>query len=330
MNGHKRNFFAVIFGLLIGSFTMLWYDNFKCFYSFKKTVSYQTHTQSTLDSSVYNKTCGLQYWNAKSNFENKDDIRFFFILSSILTPIEGTMNIIEFGANIGQFSEIVFISPHSVPYVVYSLEPVGSLFRCLQNLSVTFRKKADDKHFLFNIAISDRSGRLPIYTHRPDNPGGASTLGKGAQIGFHHMEDVVVSTLPDFIHNHHIKTPISLVKIDVEGFEPEVIFGMNLTANAAMFPVFIFETGGTWRDDRSVLARSYTLKSFIDMLHRFGYDCLFIGNPYLLPISGQNWDDAFDGFSRNPNVLCLLRDSTTWKKLMSPLFHITLSSCQWL
>jgi hypothetical protein len=78
---------------------------------------------------------------------------------------------------------------------------------------------------------------------------------------------------------------------------------MDLKNNYDIFPLFSFETGGTWRDDLSVLARNLTLKSFVTMLDNFGYDSFFIGYPYLLPISGANWDDTFEDFTRASNVL---------------------------
>ncbi|UJR18559.1 hypothetical protein I4U23_005466 [Adineta vaga] len=285
-----------VFGLLVGILMCLYMTYRVRFFVPLKNISINNaDSVSTLNLDVYNKTFSVQYWKKKKNFGNQDDIFFFPILSTILVPTEGEIIIIEFGANIGQFSEIILSTVHKIPYVVYSLEPVESLFQLMKNRSISLRKQPNDKHFLYNIGISDRSGRFPIYTHVPNQPGAASTLGK-----------------------------------DVEGFEPEVILGMNLTVNAAIYPLFLFETGGTWLDDRSVLARTYTVKSFVQMLNNFGYDCFYIGNPYLLPLTGPNWDDSFDNMSRSTNILAVLRASQTWKNLYASLTHISLNSYQWL
>ncbi|CAF1469890.1 unnamed protein product [Adineta ricciae] len=301
-------------------------------FTFRETILLYRKTESASKPSldIYNKACGVRYWQKNENFANKHDILFFFVLSSILDPAHEEIIIIEFGANVGQFSEVILATPHEIPYVVHSIEPVISLFQTMTNRSSSFRKQKHDKHFLHNIAISDRTGRVPIYTHAPDKPGEASTLGQGSRLGYRFISEVSVTTLPMFIKTNHIKTPISFVKIDVEGFEPEVIRGMNLTLNSALFPLFLFETGGAWRDDRSVLARTHTIKSFVRMLDILGYDCFYVGSPYLLPITGKYWDDSFEDIPRSCNILSVLRISQTWKNLATKLAHIPLNSCQWL
>ena len=276
---------------------------------------------------VYNKTCGVQYWNRRRNFGNKEDVLFFPIMSHGLMPIKGEIIIIEFGANTGQFSQAVFNTTHEVPFAVHSLEPVVELLDLLKNQSLNLKKRQNDKHFYYNIAISDRSGWLPIYSTKEASE--CATLGQGSKLNFVKVADVVVTTLPAFIKKYHIKTPISFIRIDVEGFEPEVVLGMDLKMNAHKFPLFSFETGGTWRDDRSVLARNVTMKSFITILDNYGYDSFFIGYPYLLPISGTNWDDAFEDFTRASNVLCVLRCSKHGENLLKSLQNISLDSCQW-
>jgi len=263
-------FYGLLVGIIIGLFIT---HGSKSFVSYGNTVTYSIEPLPISSLAVYNKTCGVRYWNRKTNFGNKDDLLFFPVISTILTSTESEIIIIEFGANTGQFSEAVLNTPHKIPYVVHSIEPIVALFQLLKNRSAAFKKEQNDKHFHYNIAISDRSGQLPIYA--PNRPGEAATLGIASQSGFGRIADVSVTTLPDFIKQYHIKTPISLIKIDVEGFEPEVIKGMNLKTNAAIFPLFSFETGGTWRDDRSVQARNYTLKSFVAMLDDLGYDSFF-------------------------------------------------------
>lgn len=276
---------------------------------------------------LYDKTCGLRYWNSGQNFDNKDDIRFVSILKEFLVPVKGKTIVIDFGANIGQFSQALLTTPHDVPFIVHSIEPIITQYNSLKNLSRTFKKQKYDKHFLHNIAISDHSGKMSIYSKNEASEG--ATLGKGTKWNYTKVADVVVNTLPEFIKKFRIMTPTSFVKIDVEGFEPEVIRGMDLETNSDIFPVFSFETGGAWRDDRSVSAKNFTLKSFVTMLDRFGYDCFFIGYPYLLPLTGINWDDSFDGFLRAPNVLSVLRNSKPWKNLFMFIRHISFDSCNW-
>ncbi|CAF2109711.1 unnamed protein product [Rotaria magnacalcarata] len=305
-------------------FVVLWKD----FFSFRTIILSGCDFYDHSESKSYNKQCGLNYWGRRKNFGNKDDIRFFPILNSILAPTKGTIVMIEFGANIGQFSETVLSTPHNIPFVVYSLEPVTALFNVLTNRTVMFEKQKGDKHFQYNIAISNHNGKAPIYSVKDTLTEGAS-LGKEPKFNFVKVGDVLVTTLPDFINEYHIKTPVSFIKIDVEGFEPEVIMGMNLKTNKDRFPLFCFETGGTWRDGRSVLAKTFTLKSFVAMLDGQGYDSFFIGYPYLLPINGGYWDDSFDDFTRASNILAALRHSNPWKSLFMKLRNVSLNSCRW-
>lgn len=324
ITGYKGFFFGMVFGFFLVVIILhttqhpILYKNVSCY----KTIS--PHITRLV---AYDYTCGTKYWQSGKNFDNKDDIRFFPILSNILVPTRQKIIIIEFGANIGQYSEAVLGTPHKTPFSIHSIEPILKMFASLKNRSVKFKKRQDDEHFHYNIAISDRPGRLPIYS--VDSMSEGAALGKGLQWNYTKTSDVAVTTLPDFIKKNLIKTPISFVKIDVEGFEPEVIIGMNLEANAHLFPLFSFETGGAWRDDRSSLAKNYTLKSFMIMLDSWGYDLFFIGNPYLLPISGENWSDLFDGFVRSPNVLSALRYSVPWKNLLKSFQNISFDSCRW-
>ncbi|CAF3953013.1 unnamed protein product [Adineta steineri] len=323
MKEYKR---FLLYGLVVGTvigFYLIF--NLKSFVSYENIFIDKTDFMLSSRLIIYNKTCGLQHWKEKKNFGHRDDIPFFSILSTILSSTEKKIIIIEFGANVGQFSERVLSIPHKIPYIVHSIEPVLTLFHLLRNRSRTFKKEKNDKHFHYNLAISDQSGEKPIYS--PSQYGEGSTLGKAFLSNFKEIENVTVTTLPEFIKKYHIKTPISFIKIDVEGFEPEVIRGMNLSINAKIFPLFSFETGETWLDDRSVLAKEYTLKSFVEMLNYFQYDSYFIGNPYLLPISGTYWKNSFDGLRRNPNVLAILRHSQPWKNLKKLLNRIPFTSC---
>jgi FkbM family methyltransferase len=171
---------------------------------------------------VYKKACGVQYWKSRKNFQNKDDISFFSIINDVLIPTDKTIIIIEFGANMGQFSEAELSTSHELPYVVHSLEPIIALFDLLKNRSMTFKKQQNDKHFHYNIGISDHSGWLPIYSTKEPIEG--ATLGKGSRWNFVKIADVAVITLPNFIKTYHIKTPISFIKIDVEDLSQKLFW----------------------------------------------------------------------------------------------------------
>ena len=310
-------------GIAVGLFCMFTIKHFAISPVFKSNDITNFH----FDPNTYNKSCGVSFWRTGKNFNNKDDLHFLSMMTNAFASEKRRITLIEFGANIGQFSEAMFAVQRNSSYTIHSIEPVPGLFHLLKNRSEKFNKNAHDKHYQYNIAISNRIGTLPIFS--PAVHTEAASLAKSSKFSFVKIADVAVTTLVEFVKEHRITTPLALVKIDVEGFEPEVILGMDLKNNAQLFPLISFETGGTWRDDRSDLAKNFTLKSFLIMLDNLGYDSYFIGDPYVLPISGLNWDDSFDGFTRSPNVLSVLRFSKAWQRFLTGLNYIISDSCHW-
>jgi FkbM family methyltransferase len=68
---------------------------------------------------------------------------------------------------------------------------------------------------------------------------------------------------------------VTYALVDVEGYEVPAIQGMRLETNAAVFPVFQYELGGTWVDDRH--ATNWTQYDLAVYLERLGYKLFLIG-----------------------------------------------------
>jgi len=132
--------------------------------------------------------------------------------------------IIDVGANIGQFinwSSATFNNPY-----IYAFEPIQSVFN---QLKVKFGNK--DNIELFNYAIGNVSGELNINVN--ENSPSSSIL----DLDTKHIENfnfavntkkevINVRTLDSFYETFNLKSNL-LVKIDVQGFEHNVILGAN-------------------------------------------------------------------------------------------------------
>jgi hypothetical protein len=71
--------------------------------------------------------------------------------------------------------------------------------------------------------------------------------------------------------------------IDVEGHEAKAIQGMDLFRNR--MPVFCFELGGTWTDERR--QGTWTQSDTATFLENLGYRLLLIGKDDLLPVNAK-------------------------------------------
>ena len=139
-------------------------------------------TNFHFDPSTYNKSCGLSFWKTGKNFNNKDDLHFFPTMTNGFVSEKRHITLIEFGANIGQFSEAMFAVQRNSSYTIHSIEPVPGLFQVLKNRSEKFNKNSHDKHYQYNLAISNRIGTLPIFS--PAVHTEAASLAKSSKFNF--------------------------------------------------------------------------------------------------------------------------------------------------
>ena len=139
--------------------------------------------------------------------------------------------VLDIGANVGQFA---LAAREAFPQAtVYSFEPLPDCFEDLQrNLGGTGRCKA------FNVGLGRRSGIVALErnaftasssflpmntTHKTEFPFTRDTT----------RVDVRIEKLDDFAHHLSIVDPM-LVKIDVQGYEEEVLVGGETTIRGAV------------------------------------------------------------------------------------------------
>lgn len=140
----------------------------------------------------------------------------------------------DIGANVGSYT--VLASGH-VGCNTFSFEPIPSTFRSLQkNIEVN---SINDKVKAFNVGVGAKKGTLSFTSnHDTINHVLASNSGNNAENSI----QVPVVSIDEIIPENEI--PI-LMKIDVEGFETEVLQGMKATCKNEQLKGIIIELNGS-------------------------------------------------------------------------------------
>jgi FkbM family methyltransferase len=169
-----------------------------------------------------------------------DDTGTVALLRQILKP---GMVVFDVGANKGDFAlhAALLVQPNGR---VYAFEPVKYSFDylCENIVRTTSAASVIKPH---KLAVFSESGEVTIHTF-PEGVSGWNTLGDpylnpNMQKDFAVSAELVTAvTLDEFCEQHGIST-IDLLKIDVEGFEPEVIEGAAMLVAQGRVTAVIFE-----------------------------------------------------------------------------------------
>lgn len=157
--------------------------------------------------------------------------------------VKNKSNILDVGVNIGE--TVLSFSRINPGGQIYGFEPVPFLFeKAIRNISLNQKSNIN----LFNLALSDQNGQLSFDMAKNLNSGSISMnkdLTKGSMI-------VNAVTLDNFVQEHNI-TDIDLIKIDVEGFELNVLKGAQNVLRTAK-PVLFVEVVDTYLKRQNVNA----------------------------------------------------------------------------
>ena len=148
--------------------------------------------------------------------------------------IEENTIIIDVGANIG-FESLYFARKYPAN-LVYSYEPTAISYKCLSK-SKDINGLANLK--IFRLGVGEKSGRVEIHsaTKETYNKGLASIETNFDLDDTFIKETIDITTLDDHIKENK---RITLIKIDVQGYEPKVLEGaINLIKKDR--PVIIYE-----------------------------------------------------------------------------------------
>ena len=149
------------------------------------------------------------------------------VATGILRPGD---TVVDIGANVG-FLTRTFASLVGKSGMVWAFEPDPTTFECLLYNTRTLPQVS-----AYQVAISDQIGDMTLYLHPTS---GMSNSLVNAWRGSSNIT-VTTSTL-DALMTRSISAPVRLIKIDVEGAELLVLYGMQETLRAPSSPQVIFE-----------------------------------------------------------------------------------------
>ena len=145
---------------------------------------------------------------------------------------------IDIGANIGIMS-LYAAKIMNKKGKIWSFEPLTSTYNILtQNIKLNRFQNIRSE----NLAIGSRNESLSIYENININRGAASLIDDGDS---KLKQSVKVIRLDHYLENNKINEPIDCIKIDVEGWELQVLKGATTILTSSNAPVCIIECSNT-------------------------------------------------------------------------------------
>lgn len=173
--------------------------------------------------------------------------------------IKEDKNFLDIGAHVGTYS---FICGKKAKHT-YSFECNPKVF-CYLAANIALHQ-LEEKITPYRYAIGDEAKILDFYIRSNDGGGNGVKLLSNSDNNLKKIK-VEVRTLDSFKLEN-----IGLIKIDVEGFEKEVLLGGLETLVNNNFPDIIFESWGDWKEKEGVPAKQIREELF-DTLKKIGYE----------------------------------------------------------
>jgi FkbM family methyltransferase len=187
--------------------------------------------------------------------------------------------ILDVGANIG-FTALSMAKLNSPGGVVYAFEPDPFNFEQLkQNISLNTLPSVK----IFNVGLGTKKEQLKLAVNTSNNRGG-NRIKHNAQQNFNLVD---ILPLDEFIDAHQLHSA-SLVKIDVEGFEYNVLKGAENFLRK-QHPVLFIEL-----DDNNLKEQGSSAKELIGYLNLLGYACVNSENDDPLDLNGNFTNCHYD------------------------------------
>ncbi len=158
-----------------------------------------------------------------------------FVKSQIRRPLPV---IFDIGSNRGDYASAVITSFGSENIHLYCFEPSKTAYELL---NTKLSKRSDVR--LYNFGFGDKTETVKLYSCL-EGAGSASVN----NAPYHHkdhnlvIEEIALTTLDEFCDTHHLQK-IHFMKMDVEGYEMNILSGGSKLINSAAIDFIQFEFG---------------------------------------------------------------------------------------
>jgi FkbM family methyltransferase len=169
----------------------------------------------------------------------------------------------DIGANLGYFS-LLFATASQRTSTCYAFEPAADVYHRM--VAAIEENRLSNYIHPQRCAVGSAYARRKIIINRQGSGGGSlcpDFIEEHQRSGF--TEDVDVVSLHGFMEHHRLSPQYGMVKIDVEGFEKEVLTGGAQYFDSAKPPVVLIETF-------KHLPRRRNDSHVLSMLVRWGYE----------------------------------------------------------
>ncbi|MDJ0616570.1 MAG: FkbM family methyltransferase [Calothrix sp. MO_192.B10] len=197
--------------------------------------------------------------------------------------------VFDVGANSGGYASTV--REHSPNAEIYCFEPVPEIFAMLS------KNRSEANTHCFNIGLGEETKSAEIAV--TEGRGGTSSLMIEKTIKAkrpHHIQMVSVIRGDEFLETHSEIEEISLLKIDTEGYEPQVLRGFGTALEK--IPVIQFEYGKA-----SIYSKYLLMDYFRDYNSRFRIGKIYPNGVQFYVDYNWNLEDFI-----GPNYLMVNRD----------------------
>jgi FkbM family methyltransferase len=194
--------------------------------SFRSTIAnnkarkyYEMHKPAAASISLlgysYQLNTGSAYEWMRANAVYQDK----HILEKLLSHLDAGMNCWDIGASIGAYSCILSLK-NKPNGIVYAFEPEHS---SRQKLNANLQLNNISNVQIYDLALGSEEKQLHLVLAH-DASAGTHRLDQGDSITSGESQVVHVTTIDKLIERDHLKIP-GVIKIDVEGFEEQVLIG---------------------------------------------------------------------------------------------------------
>jgi FkbM family methyltransferase len=214
----------------------------------------------------------------------KDGIHSEYIVREILNNYSDNSIIIDVGANIGTITIPTAKSLSRNGITVVACEASTHIYK---KLVANIELNKLDNIVPINKAILNTNKTIKLYEQKTDAKNqGLSSIYKNIDLFDYNEIDVETNTLDYIINKLNIKKPVSIIKIDIQGPEYEVLLGAKIIIEKYK-PILIFEHEDEYHRDPN--ERKNSINKYLNDL---GYD-IFIINPRLNHIRTSMINNAY-------------------------------------